>query len=62
VGAFPGLPDRIRDAIIKRQALDFIMAGFNGVERAETSDRKNPMLQDVAVGWLQKYRNEAPSA
>ncbi|ECB2520900.1 capsid protein, partial [Salmonella enterica subsp. enterica serovar Alachua] len=27
-----------------------------------TSDRtKNPMLQDVAVGWLQKYRNEAPT-
>ena len=51
---------RIRNAIIKRQSLDFIMAGFNGVRRAETSDRSsNPMLQDVAVGWLQKYRNEA---
>lgn len=38
------------------------MAGFNGVKRAETSDRSsNPMLQDVAVGWLQKYRNEAPA-
>ena len=53
---------RIRNAIIKRQSLDFIMAGFNGVKRAETSDRSsNPMLQDVAVGWLQKYRNEAPA-
>ncbi len=53
---------RIRDAIAKRQALDFIMAGFNGVQRAATSDRaKFPMLQDVAVGWLQKYRNEAPA-
>ncbi|EDA7566172.1 capsid protein, partial [Salmonella enterica subsp. enterica serovar Typhimurium] len=32
------------------------------VRRAETSDRSsNPMLQDVAVGWLQKYRNEAPA-
>ncbi|WP_252387251.1 P2 family phage major capsid protein, partial [Escherichia coli] len=41
----------IRNAIIKRQSLDFIMAGFNGVKRAETSDRNsNPMLQDVAVG------------
>ena len=39
------------------------MAGFNGVERAETSDRaKIRCLQDVAVGWLQKYRNEAPAA
>lgn len=53
---------RIRNAIIKRQALDFIMAGFNGERRAPTSDRAaNPMLQDVAVGWLQKYRNEAPA-
>lgn len=53
---------RIRNAIAKRQALDFIMAGFNGISRAATSDRaKSPMLQDVAVGWLQKYRNEAPA-
>lgn len=52
---------RLRDAIVQRQALDRIMIGFNGVERAKTSNRaKNPMLQDVAVGWLQKYRNEAP--
>lgn len=34
------LQTRIRDAIIKRQSLDFIMAGFNGIERAATSDRK----------------------
>lgn len=53
---------RIRNAIVKRQALDFIMAGFNGVERAPTSDRiKSPLLQDIAVGWLQKYRDEAPA-
>ncbi len=59
---FQDFQRRIRDAIIQRQALDFIMAGFNGVERAETSDRKaHPMLQDVAVGWPQKYRNEAPT-
>ncbi|HHT2665343.1 TPA: phage major capsid protein, P2 family [Citrobacter freundii] len=52
---------RIRNAIIKRQALDYITIGFNGVSRAATSDRsKNPLLQDVAVGWLQKYRNDAP--
>lgn len=52
---------RLRNAIAKRQALDYIMAGFNGVKRAATSDRsKNPLLQDVAVGWLQKYRDEAP--
>lgn len=53
---------RLRDAIVKRQALDRIMIGFNGVTRAKTSNRaKNPMLQDVAVGWLQKYRNDAPA-
>ncbi|SUW65436.1 phage major capsid protein, P2 family [Buttiauxella agrestis] len=53
---------RIRNAIIKRQSLDLMMAGFNGIKRAPTSDRsKNPLLQDVAVGWLQKYRNEAPA-
>ena len=52
---------RLRDAIVKRQALDRIMIGFNGVARAKTSNRqKFPMLQDVAVGWLQKYRNHAP--
>lgn len=52
---------RIRNAIIKRQALDYITIGFNGVSRAATSDRsKNTLLQDVAVGWLQKYRNDAP--
>lgn len=52
---------RIRNAIIKRQALDYITIGFNGVSRAATSDRaQNPLLQDVAEGWLQKYRNDAP--
>ncbi|MGV8924799.1 MAG: phage major capsid protein, P2 family [Ewingella sp.] len=52
---------RLRDAIAKRQALDYIMIGFNGVERAENSDRVHyPMLQDVAPGWLQKLRDEAP--
>ena len=52
---------RIRNAIIKRQALDYITIGFNGVSRAATSDcAQNPLLQDVAVGWLQKYRNDAP--
>lgn len=51
---------RLRNAIAKRQSLDYIMAGWHGVKRAATSDRaKNPLLQDVAIGWLQKYRNES---
>lgn len=50
-----GTSVRIRNAIVKRQALDRIMIGFNGVKRAKTSDRDaNPMLQDVNKGWLQK--------
>ncbi|UIM99402.1 phage major capsid protein, P2 family [Yersinia ruckeri] len=53
---------RLRDAIIKRQALDRIMIAFNGEFRAKTSNRaKYPMLQDIAPGWLQKYRNNAPA-
>ncbi|WP_247392397.1 phage major capsid protein, P2 family [Ralstonia pseudosolanacearum] len=58
---FPDFQTRIRDAIIKRQALDRIMIGFNGVSRAATSDRAaNPMLQDVNKGWLQSLREQAP--
>lgn len=52
---------RIRNAIVKRQALDRIMIGFNGVKRAKTSNRaENPLLQDVNKGWLQKIREDAP--
>lgn len=59
---FPDFQTRIRDLILRRQALDRIMIGFNGVSRAATSDKvANPMLQDVNVGWLQKYRQHAPS-
>lgn len=51
----------LRDAIIKRQALDRIMIGFNGTSIAKTTDRDlNPLLQDVNKGWLQKYREHAP--
>ena len=53
---------RLRDAIVERQALDRIMIGFNGTHRAKTSNRvKFPLLQDIAPGWLQKYRENAPS-
>lgn len=57
---FPDFQTRVRNAIIKRQALDRIMIGFNGTSRAATSDpATNPLLQDVNVGWLQKYRQFA---
>ncbi|KNC17466.1 capsid protein [Pantoea sp. RIT-PI-b] len=58
---FQDFQTRIRDAIVKRQALDRIMIGFNGTERAKTSNRTaNPLLQDVNKGWLQKVREDAP--
>jgi P2 family phage major capsid protein len=57
---FPDFQTRLRDAILKRQALDRIMIGFNGTSYAATSDRAaNPLLQDVNIGWLQKYRDNA---
>ena len=59
---FKDFQPRIRNQIIQRGALDRIMIGLNGKTRAATSDRTaNPLLQDVAIGWLQKYRNEAAS-
>lgn len=58
---FPDFQTRVRDAIIRRQALDRIMIGFNGTSRAATSDPvANPLLQDVNKGWLQHYREQAP--
>lgn len=57
---FPDFQVRVRDAIVKRQALDRIMIGFNGTSRAATSNKvANPLLQDVNKGWLQHYREEA---
>jgi P2 family phage major capsid protein len=51
---------KIRNAILKRQALDRMMIGFNGISRAATSDRAaNQLLQDVNIGWLQKWRLHA---
>ncbi len=50
----------IRDAILERQALDRIMIGFNGKTAEKTTNRTtNPLLQDVNIGWLQKYRLHA---
>lgn len=57
---FPNFQTLIRDAIVRRQALDRMVIGFNGISRAATSDRAaNPLLQDVNLGWLQKYRDDA---
>ncbi|WP_289350080.1 phage major capsid protein, P2 family [Acinetobacter nosocomialis] len=53
---------RIRGKIVKRQALDRIMIGFNGTSiAADTDIVANPKLQDVNKGWLQKMREENES-
>lgn len=53
---------KLRDAILRRQALDIITIGWNGTSRAATSNRTtNPLLQDVNIGWLQKARANAPA-
>ena len=58
---FPDFQTRVRDTIIKAQALDRIMIGFNGTSRAATSNRvANPLLQDVNKGWIQHVREDAP--
>ena len=55
---FPDFQTRIRDVIVKRQALDRIMVGFNGTTAAvATNIGANPLGQDVNVGWLQKLRD-----
>lgn len=56
----PNFQEILRDVILKRQALDRIMIGWNGTSAAATTDRvANPLLQDVNIGWLQKYRTTA---
>ncbi|WP_145521703.1 phage major capsid protein, P2 family [Yersinia aldovae] len=53
--------NRVTNQIILRRALDRIMVGFNGTSVAAKSDfATNPLLQDVNIGWLQKYRQFAP--
>ncbi|SDG61052.1 phage major capsid protein, P2 family [Onishia taeanensis] len=53
---------RVRNAILRQQALDRIMIGFNGTSAAAETDRATyPLLQDVNKGWLQQYRDNAPA-
>lgn len=57
---FPDFAARVASVKIKRMALDRIMIGFNGIKRADTSNRTtNPLLQDVAKGWLAKIEEHA---
>lgn len=59
---FPDFQTRVAMAILRRQALDRIMIGFNGTSIAATTDlAANPLLQDVNKGWLQHLREDAPA-
>jgi len=59
---FPNFQALIRDAVIRQQALDRMTVGFNGTSAAAQTDRAaNPMLEDLNIGWLQQYRNNAPA-
>lgn len=58
---FPDFQARVASNIVQRQALDRIMIGLNGTSVAANSDfAKNPLLQDLNIGWLQHYREKAP--
>lgn len=57
---FPDFQVRVRNVIIRQQALDRIMIGFNGQSAAAITDKTaNPLLQDVNIGWLKKLQTEA---
>ncbi len=58
---FADFQTRVRDVVIRQQALDRIMIGFNGTHVAvETKLADFPKLQDVNCGWLHTIRVEAP--
>jgi len=59
---FPDFQVRLRDQVLRRQALDRIMIGFNGTAAASATNMgKNELLEDVNIGWLEKYRANAGS-
>ncbi|MGP9466757.1 phage major capsid protein, P2 family [Halomonas sp. TP35] len=58
---FPNFQAMVRDVIVRQQALDRMMIGFNGTSAAPQTDPvANPYLEDVNIGWLQHYRTQAP--
>lgn len=57
---FPDFQTRIRDVIVRQQALDRLMIGFNGLSAAATTNKAtSPLLQDVNIGWMKKLQVEA---
>jgi P2 family phage major capsid protein len=59
---FPDFQTRLSTMLVKQQALDRLMIGWNGTSVADDTDIKaNPLLQDVNKGWLQILREQAPA-
>lgn len=59
----PEFQNKIRDFVLNQQGIDRITIGFNGTHVAtETDMEQYPLLQDVNIGWLQKYRDHAPES
>ncbi|SES09551.1 phage major capsid protein, P2 family [Vreelandella subterranea] len=59
---FPNFQAMVRDVIVRQQALDRMMIGFNGTSAAKQTDpTANPMLEDVNIGWLEHYRTQSPA-
>lgn len=59
---YPDFQTRLRNQVVGQQARDRIIIGFNGVSAAANTNRvTNPLLQDVNIGWCQKYRANKPT-
>lgn len=59
---FADFQTRVRDLIVRRQALDRMLIGWHGVSIAADTDlAAHPLLQDVNKGWLQHLREDAPA-
>ena len=55
-------PARINKKVAESIGVSLVTIGMNGKSRAATSNfASNPLLQDVAKGWLQKMREENPA-
>jgi P2 family phage major capsid protein len=58
---FPEFQTNVRDMIVRQQAIDRMVIGWHGKSVAAKSDPvKNPMLEDMNIGWLELQRQKAP--
>ncbi|UNM95499.1 phage major capsid protein, P2 family [Ignatzschineria rhizosphaerae] len=54
--------DRINDRRRTSKMNDIVMIGWHGIKAAdETDPTKNPLGEDVAIGWLQHVRTNKPT-